>query len=254
MIIKSKSNSYFKCSCKIRVGRCKNLEHPRIFTEYLANSHQKYIERWALSKYTIWPNETSNLNKEEGRTKIGQLINDYKYKKYADGEPVRKLNNMELNQIKDRSFNEIYKHIKYFLDNYFPENIREFNAIIPIPPTGPSLRTIPFDICDKLQGDGLINYKNFINVVEEVKFDEKNMKNIKDFDKKENILEDKFILGDAKNIENSTGILVIDDVYKTGATARRVLDIINSVAPEVPKYFLSVSFTVLNEVIPGGKV
>ena len=64
MIIKSKSNSYFKCSCKIRVGRCKNLEHPRIFTEYLANSHQKYIERWALSKYTIWPNETSNLNND----------------------------------------------------------------------------------------------------------------------------------------------------------------------------------------------
>ena len=164
MIIKSKSNSYFKCSCKIRVGRCKNLEHPRIFTEYLANSYQKYIERWALSKYTIWPNETSNLNKEEGRTKIGQLINDYKYKKYADGEPVRKLNNMELNQIKDRSFNEIYKHVKYFLDNYFPIDIREFNAIIPIPPTGPSLRTIPFDICDKLQGDGLINYKNFIKL------------------------------------------------------------------------------------------
>jgi adenine/guanine phosphoribosyltransferase-like PRPP-binding protein len=51
-----------------------------------------------------------------------------------------------------------------------------------------------------------------------------------------------------------TGILVIDDVYKTGATAKRVLDIINSVAPDIPKYFLSVSFTVLNEVVPGGKL
>jgi predicted amidophosphoribosyltransferase len=254
MIIKSKSNSDFKCLCQIRVGRCKNLEHPRIFTEYLANSHQKYIERWALSKYTIWENETSNLNNKKGHTKIGQLIYDYKYKKHADGEIIKELNEVELNQIKNRSFNEIYKHIKYFLNNYFPENIREFNATIPIPPTKPSLRTLPFEICDKLQEDGLINCKNFINVVEKVKFDEENLKNIKDFDKKENILEKKFILGDAKNIEHLTGILVIDDVYKTGATARRVLDIINSIAPEVPKYFLSVSFTVLNEVIPGGKV
>ena len=65
MIIKSKSNSDFKCSCQIKVGRCKNLEHPRIFAEYLANSHQKYIERWALSKYTIWDSSISVINTEK---------------------------------------------------------------------------------------------------------------------------------------------------------------------------------------------
>ena len=241
MIIKSKSNSDFKCSCQIKVGRCKNLEHPRIFTEYLANSHQKYIERWALSKYTIWESEISNLNKEKGHTKIGQLIYDYKYKKYADGESGRKLNDIELNQIRDRSFEEIFRHVKYFLDNYFPRNIREFNG------------TIPFEISDKLQEDGLVNYKDLVKVTE-VKFEEEKLKNIANFDTKEDTLKDLFVLGDTKNIEHLTGVLIIDDVYKTGATARRVLDIINSVAPDVPKYFLSVSFTVLNEVIPGGKV
>ena len=252
MIIKSKSNSNFKCSCQIRVGRCKNLEHPRIFTEYLANSHQKYIERWALSKYKIWESETSNLNKE-GHTKIGQLISDYKYKKYADGESERKLNDIELNQMRDRSFEEIFRHVKYFLDNYFPRNIREFNATIPIPPSGSKLRTIPFEISDKLQEDGLINFQDLVKV-KEIKIEEGKLSNIPNFDKKEDTLKDLFVLGDTKNIEHLTGVLIIDDVYKTGATARRVLDIINSVAPEVQKYFLSVSFTVLNEVIPGGKV
>ena len=251
MIIKSKSNSNFKCSCQIRVGRCKNLEHPRIFTEYLANSHQKYIERWALSKYTIWESETSNLNKE-GHTKIGQLISDYKYKKYADGESERKLNDIELNQMRDRSFEEIFRHVKYFLDNYFPRNIREFNATIPIPPSGSKLRTIPFEISDKLQEDGLINFQDLVKV-KEIKIEEGKLSNITNFDKKEDTLKKLFGLGDTKNIEHLTGVLIIDDVYKTGATARRVLDIINSVAPEIPKYFLSVSFTVLNEVIPGGK-
>ena len=252
MIIKSKSNSNFKCSCQIKVGRCKNLEHPRIFTEYLANSHQKYIERWALSKYTIWESETSNLNKE-GHTKIGQLISDYKYKKYADGESERKLNDIELNQMRDRSFEEIFRHVKYFLDNYFPRNIREFNATIPIPHSGSKLRTIPFESSDKLQEDGLINFQDLVKV-KEIKIDEGKLSNITNFDKKEDTLKDLFVLGDTKNIEHLTGVLIIDDVYKTGATARRVLDIINSVAPDVPKYFLSVSFTVLNEVIPGGKV
>ena len=252
MIIKSKSNSDFKCSCQIKVGRCKNLEHPRIFTEYLANSHQKYIERWALSKYKIWENETSNLNKE-GHTKIGQLISDYKYKKYADGESERKLNDIELNQMRDRSFEEIFRHVKYFLDNYFPRDIREFNATIPIPPSGSKLRTIPFEISDKLQEDGLINFQDLVKV-KEIKIEEGKLSNITNFDKKEDTLKKLFGLGDTKNIEHLTGVLIIDDVYKTGATARRVLDIINSVAPDVPKYFLSVSFTVLNEVIPGGKV
>ena len=251
MIIKSKSNSDFKCSCQIKVGRCKNLEHPRIFTEYLANSHQKYIERWALSKYKIWESEASNLNKE-GHTKIGQLIYDYKYKKYADGESERKLNDIELNQMRDRSFEEIFRHVKYFLDNYFPRNIREFNATIPIPPSGSKLRTIPFEISDKLQEDGLINFQDLVKV-KEIKIEEGKLSNITNFDKKEDTLKKLFGLGDTKNIEHLTGVLIIDDVYKTGATARRVLDIINSVAPEIPKYFLSVSFTVLNEVIPGGK-
>jgi predicted amidophosphoribosyltransferase len=253
MIIKSKANLNFRCSCGSKVGVCKNLEHPRIFTEYLANSHLKYIERWALSKYKIHENEISNLNKLSGNTKIGQLIYDYKYKKYTDEESMRKLNDIELNKIRDRSFQEIFKHVKYFLDNYFPKYIREFNATIPIPPTGSNLKTIPFEICDKLQEDGLINYKDLVKVTE-IKFEEQKLKNIADFSKKENTLKNKFVLGDTKNIEHLKGILVIDDVYKTGATARRVLDIINSVAPEIPKYFLSVSFTVLNEVVPGGKL
>jgi predicted amidophosphoribosyltransferase len=253
MIIKSKANSNFKCSCGAKVGVCKNLEHPRMFTEYLANSHQKYIERWAISKYKIHENEVSNFNKLSGNTKIGQLIYDYKYKKYADGESVRILNEVELNEVRDKSFQEVFRHVKYFLDNYFPRNIREFNATIPIPPTGSNLRTIPFEISEKLQEDGLVNYRDLVRVTD-IKFEEEKLKNIANFDKKKNTLKDKFVLGEANNIERLTGILVIDDVYKTGATAKRVLDIINSVAPDIPKYFLSVSFTVLNEVVPGGKL
>jgi hypothetical protein len=253
MLIKSKGNQNFKCSCGSKVGICKNLEHPRIFTEYLANSHQKYLERWALSKYKIHDNEISDLNKVSGHTKLGHLIKNYKYKEYTDGPVVRRLNDVEVNKIKDDCFQEIYRHVKYFLDNYFPRNIREFNAIVPIPPTSHALRTIPIELSEELQKDGLTNYRDLIKVTD-FEFEEQKLKNISDFEKKEIILKNKFVLGETKNFKNLKGILVIDDVYKTGATARRVLNIVNSVAPDIPKYFLTVSFTVLNEIVAGGKI
>lgn len=249
MIIEARTNPYFKCSCGVRIGTCKNLEHPHIFKEYLSNSHQKYIERWALSKYAIHDNEISNINKNKGHTKIGDLIYDYKYKKYRDNQILVKLNESEISLLKNDRFREIYRHVKFFLDGYFPNGRREFNATLPIPPTSFVARTIPLEISQQLEKDGLINLKDLITVTSET-FNEGHLKNISSFAKKEDILKKKFVLGDAKGLENVTGILVIDDVYKTGGTARRALDIINMVSPDIPKYFLSVSFTVLAEITP----
>lgn len=249
MVIKTKANLNFKCSCGVRIGTCKNLEHPQIFEEYLSNSNRKYIERWALSKYTIHDNEISKINKNKGHTKIGGLIYDYKYKKHKDNQTLDKLSESEISLLKNDRFREIYRHVKFFLDGYFPNGTREFNATLPIPPTSFVARTIPLEISKQLEKDALINLKDLITVTSET-FDEGHLKNITSFAKKEDILKKKFVLGDAKLLENVTGILVIDDVYKTGGTARRALNIINMVAPDIPKYFLSVSFTVLAEISP----
>lgn len=252
MIIKSRANSNFKCSCGITLGTCKNLEHPQKFQHYLGNSRDRYIERWALSKYKVWDSEISIHNKIGGLTKIGRMVSDYKYKKLMNYAPFKELNQDEINQLKDTCLKEIYRHVKYFLDNYFPKEVREFNTVVPIPPTTPTQRTIPFEISNLLQNDKLINLKSFVQVTD-IEIPKGKTKNIRDFNEKEEALRKKFILGDIKNIENSSGVLVIDDVYKTGATARRVLNIINSIAPNIPKYFLSVAFTVLDEVKAGEK-
>jgi hypothetical protein len=253
MRIQAKANPNFKCSCGIRIGICKNLEHPRRFTEYLANDHHKYIERWALSKYTIWKQEISPFNKQEGDTKIGSLIYDFKYREHANDPTGRPLTVFEKKELQDKCFQNIYRTTDYFMNNYFPPALREFNAVVAIPSSRGTSRTIPDEICMKLQSNGLIYLKDLIHVTD-AEIPGGKTQNISGFNRKIEALRDKFVLGKNKEIRSARGLLVIDDVYQTGATARRILEILNQIAPNVPKYFLAVAFTVLDEIVPKGKI
>lgn len=253
MRIQPKANLDFKCTCGVRVGTCKNLEHPRRFTEYLANDYQKYIERWALSKYKIWPQETSQLNEQAGKTKIGSLIDEFKYREHANDPTIRPLTAFEKKELQDICFQNIYETTNYFINNYFPPALREFNAVVAIPSSRGISRTIPDEICMKLQSNGLIYLKDLIHVTE-VAIPGGKTQNISGFNRKIEVLRNKFVLGKNKEINSARGLLVIDDVYQTGATASRILEILNQIAPNVPKYFLAVAFTVLDEIVPKGKI
>jgi predicted amidophosphoribosyltransferase len=229
MLIQPKTNKYFRCSCKPRVefGKCNNLDHP-LKLEWITSSYSKYIECWALGKYTLKHSDINKYkikNKIPGRLKYGQLIHDYKY--------------LDSTESKDESIVEILKSVKYFLTGYFPGNFVAFDAILPIPPTSPKSRTIPFEISKELSRYGLKNCKDFINVTNKAIKPSKDLKT-----KPEKIanLQGKFVIGDAGILNGVTGILVIDDVYEQGATAEVILELINDIAPNVPKYFLSVAY------------
>jgi predicted amidophosphoribosyltransferase len=181
-----------------------------------------------LGKYTLKHSDINKYkikNKSPGRLKYGQLIHDYKY--------------LDSTESKDESIVEILKSVKYFLTGYFPGNFVAFDAILPIPPTSPKKRTIPFEISKELSRYGLKNCKDFINVTNKAIKPSKDLKT-----KPEKIanLQGKFVIGNAGILNGVTGILVIDDVYEQGATAEVILELINDIAPNVPKYFLSVAY------------
>lgn len=229
MIIESKSNKYFRCSCRPRTsfGKCNNLDHP-LKLEWLSSSYQQYIECWALGKYTIKDIDIVKLkleNKTRGRAKYGGLIYDYKY--------------LESDIKKNESISHLFESVEYFIRGYFPKNYNAFNAVLPIPPTTPKKRTIPFDICRKLESHGLIDCKKFIEVTDK---DIKPSKELKTKPEKIANLEGKFIVGDPRALNGVTGLLVIDDVYEQGATADVILNIINLVSPDIPKYFLAMAY------------
>ncbi len=256
MKIKSKSDQNYKCPCGIKAGACKNLSHPRLFSEYLANSYEKYIERWALSKYTIHKNEVSKINPLEGHTILGQLISDYKYtrKKYINTDFSQKFVDMsddEVQIMQNKCISEIYRFLDYFLTKYFPKEIREFDCILPIPPSSKKQRTIPFDLSEILENAGFMNGRESIQVTNE---SVTAGKNLHDYKEKKDSAKRKLILGDTSVLRKARGVLVLDDVYETGATASQVLELVNSVAPDIPKYFLSISFVLRDVIAPGGKL
>ena len=83
------------------------------------------------------------------------------------------------------------------------------------------------------------NCKDFISVTDK---EIKPSKDLKTKPEKIANLEGKFVIGDAGILNGITGILVIDDVYEQGATAEVILELINDIAPNMPKYFLSVAY------------
>jgi predicted amidophosphoribosyltransferase len=52
----------------------------------------------------------------------------------------------------------------------------------------------------------------------------------------------RYELGKSQDLQSATGLLLIDDIYETGATLRTTVEILNEVVPSIPKYFLTISY------------
>ena len=54
----------------------------------------------------------------------------------------------------------------------------------------------------------------------------------------------RYELGKPYDLKNAKGLLLIDDIYETGATLRTTVEILNEVVPTIPKYFLAISYII----------
>ena len=210
------SNRRFACACRVPIGSCKNLDHPKKM-EWLVGP---FREGWALGKYGA------------GTLKYGRLVQNYKYNALhlatADSEKLR-----------TETMEEVLRSVNYFVAGYFPPSIREFDAVLPLPSSRQESKTMQHEIASNLAGHGLINLASALKVGDGI---HKQTKNLAGFSARaENRRKDYFI-NDSSLLAQTTGILFIDDVYDTGATMKVCAELINGIRPDIPKYFLTVAY------------
>ena len=192
-----------------------------------------FIEGWALGKYSGKLEEKSTkAHTEYGYLKYGKLVHDYKYESFkgieSSGKSMRKSIMLEINASVD-----------YFLNGYFPINRRDFNTIVAVPSSRGSISTIQSEICRHLVQKGFNEAIDTVHVKDKGRVATKNIPGLQERLKSVGA---RYELGRSNDLQNAKGLLLIDDIYETGATLRTTVEILNEVVPAIPKYFLTVTY------------
>lgn len=229
MPTKSSGNPSFQCSCRKPIGTCKNLNHP-LKMEALVGP---FIEGWALGKYSGKLEEKSTkTHTQYGYLKYGKLVHDYKYESFKGSETSGK-------SLRNSIMVEINKSVDYFLNGYFPNNRRDFNTIVAVPSSRGSTSTIQSEICRHLVQKGFHEAIGTVHVKDKGRVATKNIPGLQERLKSVGA---RYELGRPNDLQNAKGLLLIDDIYETGATLRTTVEILNEVVPTIPKYFLTVTY------------
>lgn len=184
-----------------------------------------FIEGWALGKYTKKVPPYPHL-------KYGQLVHDYKY-------VAPRLDEVSGLKMRTVTMQEINQAVEYFIKGYFPKTFEFFNTVVPLPSSTGMKFTIQQDIAKSLNTFG------FRHISKAILVKQKGIEAAKNLDGFQNRLKSsgaKLGLGDIEDLIDSKGILLIDDVYGTGATLRTAAQLLNKAIPHVPKYFLTVAY------------
>ena len=194
-----------------------------------------FIEGWALGKYSGKLEEKStNSHTEYGYLKYGKLVHDYKYQSFKEDDILGR-------SMRNSIMLEINKSVDYFLDGYFPVNRRDFNTVVAVPSSRGSTSTIQSEICRHLVQEGFHEAIGTIHVKDKGRVATKNIPGLQERLKSVGA---RYELGSPNDLQNATGLLLIDDIYETGATLRATVQILNKVVPNIPKYFLTVTYIV----------
>ena len=226
---KSCGNSRFRCSCGVPIGTCKNLNHP-VNMEALVGP---FIEGWALGKYSGKLEEKSTkIHTEFGYLKYGTLVHDYQYASF-------KLNENSGESLRNSIMLEINDSVDYFLNGYFPKYVCDFDTVVAVPSSRGSRSTIQDEICRHLVKSGFKQASDAVHVKNKGRVATKNIPGLQARLKS---VGTRYELGNSKDLYSATGLLLIDDIYETGATLRTTVEILNEVVPSIPKYFLTITY------------
>ena len=196
----------------------------RVFATSIELPHKP--QTWKLCKslsvYTLPGGE---------RSYFGGLVNRYKY-------PYRTLSEAERRQIEE----QMTTAVSIFIKNELSQ-IGAFDVCIAPPSNNSHGINLPLRVCELLseRHSWLENINQVISrtrQIEPVKFKPENVKR----SELKNLYQIEYVAGHV----SQTGILVIDDVFTSGATSDELFDSLETAYPSLPKYL--VTFTHTNEL------
>jgi predicted amidophosphoribosyltransferase len=194
-----------------------------------------FEEGWALGKYSgKLPEKSTKSHTEFGKLKYGKLVNDYKYESFKLDEEAGKA-------LRSSVMLDINEAVDYFLNGYFPHFIRNFDTVVAVPSSRGSTLTIQEEVCEHLRQSGVFVAKNTVYVKSRTTEPTKNIVGMK---KRLKSVETNYELGETIHLRKAKGLLLIDDIYETGATLRTTVALLNQVVPDIPKYFLTIAYII----------
>jgi predicted amidophosphoribosyltransferase len=192
-----------------------------------------FIEGWALGKYSGKLTEPSTSpHTKYVYLKYGKLVHDYKYESFNLGNDAAR-------SMRSSVMLEINKSVDYFLNGYFPKSKRNFDTVVAVPSSRGSKFTIQNEICGYLVKKGFHQAKNTVHVKDKGRVATKNIPGLQERLKS---IDSRYELGMTHDLLKANGLLLIDDIYETGATLRTTVKLLNEVVPSIPKYFLTVAY------------
>lgn len=174
------------------------------------------IDLHTISSVYLGDNPDGQPQFENDRSEIGELVNRLKY--HSDEMAIPKI--IEI----------INKNLK---------NIQAVDFIIPVPPSNLNRTFQPvYRIVEELSKSSSVPFLK--DVIYKTNIEE--LKSITNPEKREAVLRDSLKLNSQIDIENRI-ILLIDDVYRSGATVRAVTDLLYNQAKVKSVYLLTMTKT-----------
>jgi len=175
-----------------------------------------WIEGWGLSYY----------QNSRGKSELGQLVYDTKYDFY--GKTVEQ---------REQTAEKLRTFVKDFIHITYPPEERPFNAVI----TPPSNLVKPFEltkyIASRLTAGGMQDLSSFVSKTRDIPM----IKKLPASERKK-ALDGAFEMIGLQHAYQVKGILILDDILDTGATAHEMCNMLEKRFPGVPRYYLALTY------------